>query len=169
MAVTSRPEYGLRVKSAEFANYVMAEYTTFWHHPNNKCYSDTGWLKAPPTDNSSTTFTTPAAGSTDPKLGDLSGSGGGTVTDINIAVLGATTTTTITYSTGKTATITRTANADGTVTIVTRDADCVTAGAGCTGVTETVLSTAGSIKTGGDERGSQARTGRISWHELIRQ
>ena len=167
--VAGRPEYGWRVKSASYATHVLAEYTTFWHHPNGKCYGDAGWTKAPPTDVSASSAVTPAAGSTDPKLGDLSGSGGGTVTSVTRVVAGAVTTTTITYSTGKTATIKRTANPDGTVTIVTRDADCVTAGAACTGVTETVAASGGSVLTGGDERGSQARTGRISWRELIRE
>jgi len=45
----------------------------------------------------------------------------------------------------------------------------VTAGAGCTGVTETFDPPTGNILTGGDERGTRARTGRVSWHELIRE
>ena len=147
---------------------MLAEYAIYWHHPNGKCYSSSGWLKAPPEDTGSSTSVTPAAGSTDPKLGDLSGSGGGTVTSVTVKVTGNVTTTTITYSTGRTATITRTQNADGSITIVTRDADCVIAGASCTGVTETVQASSGSVLSGGDERGSQARTGRVSWHEIIR-
>ena len=167
--VAGRPEYGWRVKSADYANYVLLEYTTFWHHPTNGCYGDTGWTKAPGQDNGSSTPIAPATGSTDPKLGDLSGTDGGTVTSVTRDVVGNVTTTIITYSTGKTATITRTANVDGTVTIVTRDADCVTAGTGCTGVTEIVAASGGSVITGGTQRSSQARTGRISWHELTRE
>jgi len=159
--VDGRPEYGWRVKSSEFATYVLAEYTTYWHHPNNLCFYSSGWTNTPGEDLGSTAPSDPDAGSTDPKIGDLSGSDGGTVTDIAVIVSGNVTTTTITYNTGDTATIVRTANADGTVTIVTTDADGNV-------TTETVAVAGGSIKTGGDERGSQSRTGRISWHELIR-
>lgn len=167
--VAGRPEYGWRVKSGDYAAYVLAEYTTFWHHPTNGCYGDPGWTKAPGPDNGSSSPTTPAAGSTDPKLGDLSGTSGGTVTSVTRTVAGNVTTTTITYSTGKTATITRTANADGTITMVTRDADCVAAGASCTGITEIIQAPTGNILTGGDERGTRAHTGRVSWHELIKE
>jgi hypothetical protein len=141
----------------------------FWHHPDNGCYGDVGWTKAPAQDNGASTPVKPAAGSTDPKLGDLSGVAGGTVTSVTRVVVGNVITTTITYSTGATATITRTANADGSVTIVVRNADCVAAGAGCTGVTENITNTTGTVMSGGDERGTQARTGRVTWHELIRE
>lgn len=167
--VAGRPEYGWRVKAAYYSTYVLAEYAIYWHHPNGKCYGDSGWTKAPPQDNGASTSVAPAPGSTDPKLGDLSGAGGGTVTSVTTTVTGNVTVTTITYSSGRTATITRTANADGTVTIVTRDADCVLAGSSCVGVTETVQAAGGSSLSGGDERGSQAKTGRVSWHEIIRQ
>ena len=70
------------------------------------------------------------------------------------------TTTVITYSNGTTARIVRTANADGSVTIVTTDASGNV-------TTQIVAATGGSVKSGGDERGLQARTGRISWHELV--
>jgi hypothetical protein len=64
-----------------------------------------------------------------------------------------------------TARIERTANRtngalDGSVTIVTTD----TVG---NVTTQVIASAKGSIKTGGDERGLQARTGRISWRELV--
>lgn len=154
--VAGRPEYGWRVKSADYNTYVLAEYTTFWHHPNGKCYGVSGWIKAPAADTSSSTPVTPAVGSTDPKIGDLSGTG---ATVSNVVTIGNTTT--ITYTDGTHATIVRTSNVDGTVTIVTTDAlGAVT--------TEVVANTSGNVLTGGDERGSQARTGRISWHELIR-
>lgn len=163
--VPGRPEYGWRVKSALYNTYVYGEYTTFWHHPNGKCYGTAGWTKAPPQDNSSSAPEVPNAGSTDPKIGDLSG-GGGTAISVTRAVVGNVTTTTITYSGGGVATITRTVNADNSVTFRTRAADC--ADASCETV-QIIASSAGSIMTGGDERGLQARTGRVSWHELIRQ
>jgi hypothetical protein len=66
-----------------------------------------------------------------------------------------------TYSDATQKTVAKTANADGTTTIVTTYPDGST-------TTETVASTAGSVKTGGDEKGSQAKTGRVSWSELLR-
>ncbi|MBI5436343.1 MAG: hypothetical protein HY937_04460 [Nitrosomonadales bacterium] len=163
--VPGRPEYGWRVKSADYNTYVYAEYTTFWHHPNGKCYGDAGWIKAPPQDNSSSAPVTPAAGSTDPKLGDLSG-GGGTVVGVTRTVAGNVTTTTITYSGGGQATIVRTVNPGGSVTFRTRAAGC--ADASCETV-QIIAASGGGVVTGATESRSQARTGRVSWHELIRQ
>jgi hypothetical protein len=170
--VSGRPEYGWRVKSVDYAKYVLAEYVSFWHTPDLRttppsqntgpCYGDTGWTKAPLKDPSSSTAATKAAGSTDPKIGDLSAGGTGTVSSTSVTVVGNVTTTVITYSNGTTARIVRTANSDGSVTIVTTDA------AG-TVTTQIVAATSGSVKSGGDERGLQARTGRISWHELVSQ
>ncbi|MDO8457849.1 MAG: PilC/PilY family type IV pilus protein [Burkholderiaceae bacterium] len=163
--VAGRPEYGWRVKSAEFSNYVLAEYATYWHHPNNLCYSNSAWTKVPATDEGTSNQSAKAPGSTDPKLGDLSagggGGGGGTITDVTTTAVGNVTTTVITYSDGSQATITRTANADGSVSIVTVDALGVR-------TEQTIANTDGSLTTGGDERGSQAaKNGRISWRELV--
>lgn len=162
--VAGRPEYGWRVKSALYANYVLMEYGTYWHHPNGKCYNSSGWTKTPPADDGASTPGTKAAGSTDPKLGDLSaggGGGGGTIVSVTTTVVGSVTTTIITYTDGSYATITRTANADGTVTIVTVDALGVR-------TVQTLANPDGSLRTGGDERARQAaRTGRVSWRELV--
>jgi len=161
--VAGRPEYGWRVKSAQFSNYVLAEYGTYWHHPNGKCFNTSGWTKTPAADDGSSTLQAKAPGSTDPHIGNLSAgsSGSGTITSITTTVVGAVTTTVITYSDGSHATIIRTVNADGTVTIVTTDALGVV-------TTQTIANADGSLKTGGDERGHQAaRTGRISWRELV--
>ena len=42
--VPGEPEYGWRVKVTAapnpFAQWVLAEYTMFWHHPNGECYND---------------------------------------------------------------------------------------------------------------------------------
>lgn len=171
-SVPGRPEYGYRVKAGDFATYVIAEYAMFHHTKHlGLCYGDTAWTKTPVVDtrtcgSTDTTTTkrcavpeTPAVNSADPKVGDLS-AGGGTVVSATTTVVGAVTTTTITYSTSQTATITRTANDDGSVTIVTVDADG-------NRTTEQIANKAGSNKLGGDERGLQARTGRISWRELV--
>ncbi len=70
MTVPNRPEYGWRVKAAFHDARVLAEYTTFWHHPNGKCYGSVGWTKLAPQDPSSSTPSgTPATGSSDPKIG----------------------------------------------------------------------------------------------------
>ena len=169
--VSGRPEYGWRVKAADFATYVIAEYAMFHHTKHlGLCYGDTGWTKTPAVD----TRTCGAVDSTttkkcavpvlnppgsDPSIGDLS-AGGGTVVSSVTTIVGAVTTTTITYSDSRRATITRTVNDDGSVTIVTVDADG-------NRTTQTTANAAGGNRTGGDERGLQARTGRISWRELV--
>ncbi len=162
--VAGRPEFGWRVKSALYANYVLMEYGTYWHHPNGKCYNSSGWTQTPPADTGASTPGTKAAGSADPKLGDLSASGGGSggsIVSVVTTIVGTVTTTTITYTDGSYATITRTANADGTVTIVTVDALGVR-------TVQTLANPDGSLRTGGDERARQAaRTGRVSWRELV--
>lgn len=78
-----RPEYGWRVKSSLYSTYVLAEYTTFWHHPNGICFGDTGWTKIPGEDTGSSALATKSPGSTDPKLGTLGGGSGGTATSVN--------------------------------------------------------------------------------------
>jgi len=186
--VTGRPQYGYRVKHVNFYDYVLAEYIFYWHHPRNMCYdtastawkksnnkgdawntvalmTGSGWTKAPPEDNAvSTANSTPASGSTDPKVGVL-GSGVG-CTPVT-TVVGAVTTTTTTCTDGSKTVVQQTANSNGTVTMVTTIYD--TSGAVLSAVTSVVANASGSIKTGGDEDGEQARTGRVSWHELIRQ
>ena len=168
--VAGRPEYGWRVQSASYAAYVLAEYVFFWHTPHpvthaqntGPCYHDASWSKTPAADPTYSALATKAGGSTDPKIGDLSAGGSGaTVTGTATVVSGNVTTTVISFSaSSKTATIVRTANADGSVTIVTTDlAGAVT--------TQTIANTAGSQRSGGDERGLQARTGRIGWRELL--
>ena len=158
--LAGRPEYGWRVRSADFGTYVLAEFTIYWHHPNGKCYSTAGWTKAPGPDPGLSTPVPKAAGSTDPKIGVL-GVGAGTIVSTVTTTSANVTTTTITYSSGLTASIVRTANtSDGTVSIVTTD----TTGSV---TTQVVANTAGTVKSGGDERGLQAKTGRISWRELV--
>lgn len=162
--VPGRPEYGWRVTSSQFKDYVLVEYGTYWHHPNGKCFYDTGWTKQPGADDGSSSLAAKAAGSTDPHIGDLSAgsTGTGTITSTTVSVVGNVTTTTITYANGTTATIVRTANTDGTVTTVTTDATGVV-------TTQTTANSDGSLKSGGDERGLQAKTGRVSWHEIVKK
>ena len=165
--VPGRPEYGWRVRSANYAAYVLAEFVTWWHHPNGKCYGDSGWVKDPAADNSTSTPGTKAPGSTDPHIGSL-GTASGVLASTSTTVVGNVTTTTNNYTDTTKTVITKTANADGSVTIVTTY--YATGGTTVTGTTTQIIANAsGSVKSGGDERGLQSRTGRISWHELIRQ
>ena len=71
MNVTGRPEYGWRVKSTSYSTYVLAEWITYWHYPNNICYGETGWVKDPGPDNGSSSLVAKRAGSTDPRVGNL--------------------------------------------------------------------------------------------------
>jgi hypothetical protein len=173
LSVAGRPEYGWRVKSAFFATYVLVEYTAFWHTKHlNLCYGEPGWTKLPGPDNRpcggvDTQFIrqcdippAPTTG-TAPLIGTLGG-GGGTVTSVTTTsnAAGNVTTTVIIFSNTLRATIVRTANDDGSVTIVTTDTSGVV-------TRQTIANSAGSVRSGGDERGLQAKTGRISWRELV--
>jgi hypothetical protein len=193
ISVPGHPEYGYRVKSAFFANRVLAEYTMFFHTKHlNVCFGEsnspgdsshpppnppTPWSKLPSPDNRpcvaspnlSQTDTqyvrncnvaAPADIGTDPRIGNLGG-GGGTITDVNIdnSIINVTTTT-ITYSNGLYATIKRTVNDDGSISIVTTD----TSG----NVTRQLIANpSGTVKKGGNERGTTAQNRRISWRELV--
>lgn len=169
--VPNHPEYGWRVKAADYSKYVLTEYALYWHTKHlNICFGvNSTWTKTPAQDlracgTSDTTTTKICATAktpqgTDPHIGTLFSSG--TVVSTTTTVVGNVTTTTITYADTTTATIVKTQNDDGTITIVT------TTSSGTT--TEIVANTSGTIKTGGDERGLQSRTGRISWRELIKQ
>lgn len=93
--------YGWRVKLAEYKNYVLAEYTTFWHHPNKMCYGAAGWVKNPPQDpDSSTSPVSRAPGSADPTDGIFSG--GSSILSVVTTTQGNTTTTVTTYANGTT-------------------------------------------------------------------
>ncbi len=220
LQVAGRPEFGWRLKAAEFENYVIVDWSTYWHHPNNICYGSSGWTKRAPLDLSGSdpsVYQTPVAGSADPASGSFratsaiasvvtttvdtavagnvttvvttSGSSrstvtstvnaNGTTTIVTVNAAGTTTTSTVptvpatvipgrtttvvtTYADGTRQTVTKTPNADGTTTIVTVNPDGTT-------TRVTVADSAGAVKTGGDEKGSQARTGRVSWSELLRQ
>lgn len=186
-----RPEYGWRVKKQFYDDYVLAEWTLFWHHPNGLCYGSAGWTKAPGPDNGSTTPVTPAAGSTDPKIGDLSGGGGAvtsTVTTVSTDAAGnQVIRTVITYANGTTATIVRTHVLGVYVLgndVVLSNGTTLTAGGLERGVTliqttdalgnattDVVAPTTGCTGAGcagGNQRGDRARTGRVSWHEIVR-
>jgi hypothetical protein len=199
------PEYGSRLTSADFYNYLIAEYSIYWHHPSRVCYGDsttrwydgnnygspyvtassgawntaalmvgTGWSKTFPQDitNSNGNCSgnnncppTPAQGSTDPKLGSF-GAGNSSGDTTSTVINGNITITTITHADGTITVITTTVNTDGTATVQTQQKDA--SGNVTSTTTSTVANASGNVKTGGDERGYIAKTGRISWREVSR-
>ena len=129
----------------------------------------TRWTKAPFTDSSGCTpsgtntyCTAPAAGATDPHIGNLSAGVSGDVSAVTTDTVGNVTTQTITYTDGTRSTKVTTQNADGTTTIVTTDRTGTT-------TTTTIASTGGGSGTSGLLSGSTSGIGRISWRELIRK
>lgn len=160
--VPTRPEYGWRLTKANHNNQLLAEYTVFWHHPNGKCYGDAGWTSLPPKDTSPSDpskYKVPAAGSDDPSEGSFRATG--TVVSVDTVVSGNLTTIVTKYSDGSQLQVSITKNNDGTTTTTTVFPDK-------TSKTVITASPDGSIGSGGDEKRNQAKTGRISWSELLR-
>jgi hypothetical protein len=162
MSVSDRARYGWRVKQSEFTNYVLAEYTTYWHHPNNKCYGQSGWIAAAPEDTiSDATAKTPATGSADPKDGIFSG--GASVVSVVTGTVGNIKTTVTKYSDNLTYTKVEVTNGDGSTTVTQTFRDNTTA--------VTTLSTAGignsSIISSPEEDTSTGATGRQTWWEIL--
>ena len=160
--VPSRPEYGWRLKNTSHNAQLLAEYTVFWHHPNGSCYDDSSWTSNPPKDldpSDPLKYRVPVAGSDDPSDGSFRATG--TVVNVQTEVSGNLTTIVTNYSDGTAQQVSITKNNDGTTTTVTVNPD---------GTTKTVVTASpdGSTGTGGDEKRNQARTGRVSWSELLR-
>jgi hypothetical protein len=162
--VASDPKMGYRLKKdLTSQKYQLAEYTIFWHHPNGKCYGDTGWgttqAIAYQDYAGSATAMTRAPYSTDPKDGTFGSSTGGTTTGGGTTGTGSTsgtsTTTTITLADGTVVTQTITTNTDGSVTVTLVGPDG----------TETFTL---PPQTGGQEKDNRIKSGRLSWKELIR-
>ena len=155
-------KYGWRVKLADFS-YVLAEYTTFWHHPNGKCYGDVGWVPNAPENVSaaSTRSVNRAAGSADPVDGIFTATVPSTVTvtSITTAAAGDTVTTTTRYSDGKTSTVSVRNNNNGTETVTSTTRE---------GQVQTSVRTVGSTAVRGSEE-VLAGTRRLTWREIIRQ
>jgi len=108
--------YGWRVRQAQFTNYVLAEYTVFWHHPNKVCYGDDDWVKDPPEDfESDAKSEDKAPGSADPTDGIFGG--GLAVIGTVVTVDGFVTTTTTSYADGTEYVKTETKKDDGSTVI----------------------------------------------------
>jgi hypothetical protein len=65
--VPGNVKYGWRVRAQDYAAYVLAEYTSFWHHPNGKCYGKLGWVPNPPQDFTGNSKAAKSNDGTDPK------------------------------------------------------------------------------------------------------
>jgi len=115
--------YGWRLKQDSFLDYILAEYTTFWHHPNKACYGDADWVPDPAEDTSTASPNPPPVGTGDP----VGGSFGTAVTSRTTTVSGNTTTSTSTYSDGTSYIRSETLNADGSTTVTQTFRDGTTA------------------------------------------
>ena len=156
MSVPGKPQYGWRVKSALYSTWVLAEYTTFWHHPNGQCYSDAGWTKLAPQDLSGKATTVNRVGN-DPKIGVFGGTGTpvtvtpGTVTFAPVVTSkdngNGTTTTTTVLVTVKT-------NTDGTKTTTTTTNTKTTYNSGSEANTTTTNVNGQGLTTGGSNDGT---------------
>ncbi len=183
MSVPGRPEYGWRLKSSAYHSRLLAEYAIYWHSETpSACYGSSGWTKLGVTDMrpcGASDTTTPAPGTqkctaisttnlgTDPKIENF-GAGCSTT----FTKTGNVETRSTTCSDGKTQTVTKTYNSDGSITIRTQYTPPTipngTDPASASDVTITIAADGGRTTSGGDERGLQPRTGRISWRELVR-
>jgi hypothetical protein len=188
LAVAGKPQYGWRLKSTAYHSRLLAEYAIYWHsgkdqstygpHNPDKCYGETGWTKLANTDmrvcGSSATSTTQTCTAlsttnlgTDPKIENF-----GTGCTTTFTSTGNVETRSTTCTDGKVQIVTKTRNNDGSVTIRTQytpptvpnATDPTTA----SNTTVTIAADGGQTTSGGDERGLQPRTGRISWRELVR-
>lgn len=133
----------------------LAQYTTFWHHPNGKCIDDSGWTKAPPADTvSNATSKAPAAGSADPTGLFMVGTNG----ELIGGQLGSTTT----YQSfnGVEVLVIRTFDANG----VTQTLKNKATGA----VVDITLLPWGTLTASDKQSAQRARLGRLSWRELVR-
>ncbi len=159
--------YGWRVKAANFKDYVLAEYTTFWHHPNGECYHDSGWIPDPPEDfEGGDKSEERAPGSADPRGGTFGI--GVAIIDQQVIVSngGLTTTTIITYNDGTSHTRIETKNDDGSTTVYQKFRD---------GTEETVTLSEGrggdagyiDPNTGSPLEGELGQEGRQSWRDII--
>jgi len=170
------PKYGYRVKNTERATYLLAEWSTFWHHPNGNCLGSPGWVKDPPQDTSVSTAApnTPAAGSQDPprdELGSVVSTTTTTVADPNVPG-GKIRTTITTYSTGAQVIVEEYLDNKGKVTktIVTTvpPPGGVPGGGGAGGGVSQSLSAPNTV-TGYQQTRNSGKLGRVSWHELFSQ
>ncbi len=173
LVIADDPKYGWRLKASEYRTYMLAQWTYFWHHPNGKCYGESGWAKDPPQDPGDDDPPTPPHGTDDPRDGTFSaiGSGAttlvcsGTVTGNTVTFVKATLTTTEveTYSSGCTVTTVSVNDGYGNVDVtVTTELSDGTSESYEYSYKEVYNWTPNHTRTG-------VTIGRVSWRELIRE
>ena len=160
MNVSGSPEYGWRVKSADYSNQVLAEYTLFWHHDNKKCYGESGWTKLAPEDTEAGSGKVETSVGTDPKIGAFgTGGTGGTGATLTVG-----TTTSTDPTTGTVTTVVTVLNSDGSYTITTTVTTSTATG--------NSIDVGGAVDGSGDIGGGVTTSGdvmgRINWRELRR-
>jgi PilY1 beta-propeller domain len=167
------PGFGYKVKTSQRKDYLLAEYTVFWHHKVG-CYLDGGWKKDPPEDfSSSGKSEDPEPGTLDPPWGDL-----GTVTNVSVTEIDdpdeddkkyTIRITETTYSTG-TKVIKEEFLKEGKVkktviTIIPPSPGGTPTVAGTGGISQALgVST---TLTGYQQTRNSGKLGRVSWHELF--
>lgn len=174
--VASDPKRGWRVKASNFTNYLLAQYTLFWH--NGACYSSPNWTPTPsrpvnPKPNKGGPAR--AAGSADPTT-NTSGTAvvATTVTttytkDALRNLLTSTSTTKLSSNGRKTEETIITRNADGSVTIVEKKYDPTTAANPLISTSTRTLYPDGQVVRGLSELRGDPLTGRVSWREFFRE
>ncbi len=169
--VANRPDLGYRLKSTSMKAKLIAEYTLFWHNPNDLCMGSIGWIKDPAQDTSASDAVAgkKAVGSSDPGAGLLFNGDPNATGDTGVYTPGTVVLPVVTNADGSqtTTTIVTTANANGgytiTTTVVTVPDPTVGADVGI--VTGGAVGTTGKIDTGGIDKNA-ANLGRITWREL---
>jgi type IV pilus assembly protein PilY1 len=169
------PAYGYRVTSADREDFVLGEWTVFWHHPNGECLHEAGWVEDPPEDLTPADpdkAKTPAPGSIDPPR-DTFGSVVGTTITIAADPVGngktIRTTTTI-YSTGIIVIIKEYIDNRGKVKKVTITTIQPAGGGGGGALPGNGISqalSAGNTVTGYQQTRNSGKLGRVTWHELL--
>ncbi|PIL45841.1 hypothetical protein CR105_07220 [Massilia eurypsychrophila] len=164
--VADRPELGYRIKASRMATRLIAEYTLFWHQPNNKCMGDTGYTITPPQDNEPSDAVAGVKAENGDPAGVFGGEGSGG-NGTNPVLTPGTVTTTVNNADGTrtTTTVVTTANTSGgytiTTTVTTEPAVSTNVGI----VTGGAVGSTGNIDTGGIDKNA-ATLGRITWREL---
>jgi hypothetical protein len=173
------PAYGYRVKPGDREDWVLGEWTVFWHHKiNGKCFHQAGWVKDPPEDPSAADpkkAKTPAPGSQDPPR-DAWGSVVGTVVTEVVDPdddKGEKTirTTTTTYSSGVKVVVKEWLDKKGKVkkVEVTTIVPTGSGGGGGSppgnGISQSLA--ASNTVTGYQQTRNSGKLGRVTWHELL--
>ncbi|NVO05322.1 MAG: hypothetical protein HXX19_04965, partial [Rhodoferax sp.] len=191
------PEYGYRIKSANFYEYVLAEYAIYWHHPSRVCFGDstTRWYNGSQYGNGYSTASSGAwntaanmvgtgwtkAANPDTKASTANATPAPNSTDPSIGALGSSggTAASVTTTVNNNVTTTRITYTDSSYTIIVSSTtggkttitttDYTASGTVVSTRTVVVADASGSTTSGGDERGTNMRASRISWRELLGQ